>query len=398
MVAVNGNQVLWLDHSDHQLQIFLASVAGGVHRSRSVVDNLGPLSGEVVFQALDAFFVAGDNGRRKNDGVIFGYLNMFMPLVGYSHQRSVLFALRAGANGDDFRRMIVVYFFNRNYHVFFGMKIAQSLYYFKAGFKAVAVYNHFFVAFFGNLYYFNHSFYVRRKHPDYDSVFRFRHHFFQILVDDFFRNGKARFLGVGAFQKQNQIIFFAQFLVVLNIYGLAVFVQFYSKVSRINDVAVGGIYDNADSVRYGVSDIKEFYFQFSKIYNAVGSDFFYFQRRHMPEFILSVLNNRFGESGGVDDGESQFVYEVGNRSHVIHMPVANYKSFDSAFVFFQIFGVGDNEVYTRGFLFRKLDSGIYDYDFIAIFNDRHIAAYFFHSADGDYPDRHLLFFCLFFHK
>src|SRR3989338_11206883 len=150
---------------------------------------------------------------------------------------------------------------------------------------------------------------------------------------------------------------------MFNVYGLAVFVQFYSKVSRVNDVAVRSIYDNANGVLYGVSDIKKFYFQFSKIYNAVGSDFFYFQRRHMPEFILSFLDNRFGESCGVDNREPQFVYEVGNRSHVIHMPVANYKSFDSAFVFFQIFGVRDDEVYTRRFLLGELYSSVYNDDF-----------------------------------
>src|SRR3989338_7384183 len=118
----------------------------------------------------------------------------------------------------------------------------------------------------------------------------------------------------------------------------------------------------------------------------------------MPEFILSFLNNRFGKSSGVDNGESQFVYEVGNRSHVIHMSMADYKSLNPAFVFFQIFGVRYDEVNTRRFLLGKLYSGVYDDDFVAVFNDRHIAAYFFHSADGDYPDRHLLFFCLFFHK
>src|SRR3989338_9606024 len=273
-----------------------------------------------------------------------------MPLVGYSHERRVLFALGAGANGDNLGRMVVVYFFNGNNNIFFGMEITQSLYYFKAGLKAVTVNNHFFVAFFGDFHYLYHSFYVRRKHSDYDSVFRFRHHFFQILINDFFRNGKDRFLGVGAFQKQNQIIFFAQFLIALNVYGLAIFVQFYSKVSRVNDVAVRSIYDNADGIRYGVSDIKEFYFQFSKIYNAVGSDFFYFQCRHMPEFILPFLNNRFGESSGVDNGESQFIYEVGNGSHMIHVSMADYKSLNLAFVFFQIFGVRDDEINSRRFI------------------------------------------------
>ena len=63
---------------------------------------------------------------------------------------------------------------------------------------------------------------------------------------------------------------------MLNVYRIAVFIQFKSKVSRVDYITIRSFYDNADCVRYGVSYIKEFYFQFSQIYNTGGGHLFLF--------------------------------------------------------------------------------------------------------------------------
>ena len=51
---------------------------------------------------------------------------------------------------------------------------------------------------------------------------------------------------------------------MLNVYRIAVFIQFKSKVSRVDYITIRSFYDNADGVRYGVSYIKNFIFSFPK--------------------------------------------------------------------------------------------------------------------------------------
>ena len=99
----------------------------------------------------------------------------------------------------DFGGEIAVYF-STGIRTSFGVEITR-FYYFKAASAIIAVNGHFFVVFFGHFDNLYHSFYVRRKHSDYNSVFCFGYDFSRFLDRRLFRGWKNRCFGVGAFQK-----------------------------------------------------------------------------------------------------------------------------------------------------------------------------------------------------
>ena len=102
-VAVDGDEELGLDEVDHHLELFLGAVSGDVDETVGtvVVDDDGVPPLEVVDDAVDGFFVTGDDARAHEDGVAGVDLGKLVVVDGGSAERAHGFALGAGDHDED---------------------------------------------------------------------------------------------------------------------------------------------------------------------------------------------------------------------------------------------------------------------------------------------------------
>ena len=83
-------------------QLLAAGVAGNVQALQPVVDHICALAVELIDDAGDGFFIAGDGGGR--DDHVVARLDLHLPVAGKGHavQGGHILALRAGGNDDEF--------------------------------------------------------------------------------------------------------------------------------------------------------------------------------------------------------------------------------------------------------------------------------------------------------
>jgi len=100
-LAVDGHEEARPDERQHQLEFFLAGVAGDMHRHQRRVDDLGPARNQPVDDARDLFLVAGNRRRRHDHGV--AGLNFDLPVraLGHAGQRRLRLTLAAGRDDRD---------------------------------------------------------------------------------------------------------------------------------------------------------------------------------------------------------------------------------------------------------------------------------------------------------
>ena len=96
---------------------------------------------------------------------------------------------------------------------------------------------------------------------------------------------------------------------------------------------------------------------------------------------MAFFDNCFGESRSIDDGISEFFYEVVNGGNMVVVSVSqNYGAY--VFLFgFKVCSVRNYVINARRFFFRKLYADVYDDNFIFVFKERAIASDFFHTPE-----------------
>ena len=93
LLAVDGDKVLGLCQRMDDLELLLAGMARNVQHIRAVVDNLNPLAEELIDDARDGIFVAGDGGSRDDDAVAGADLDLLVLGEGHAVQGGHLLAL-----------------------------------------------------------------------------------------------------------------------------------------------------------------------------------------------------------------------------------------------------------------------------------------------------------------
>ena len=101
LLAVERNEEARMQQRVHNLELFLAGVAGDMQALELIVDNVGSLAVELVDDLADGLFVAGDS--RGGDDHTVARLNFHLSVPGEGHavQSRHIFALRARRNNHD---------------------------------------------------------------------------------------------------------------------------------------------------------------------------------------------------------------------------------------------------------------------------------------------------------
>ena len=99
-LAVDRDEVLGLGQAEHQLELFLAGVAGDVGALDRVVEDVRAGLEQVVDRPGDVLLVARDRAGADDDGVARLDLDEAVVAVGHPGQAGHRLALGAG-RGDD---------------------------------------------------------------------------------------------------------------------------------------------------------------------------------------------------------------------------------------------------------------------------------------------------------
>ena len=94
--AVNGHEEARFHERQHQLELFLAAVAGDVDVFDPFVNYVGAASRQVIDDAADRLLVAGNRSRGEHHGVVRPHLHMAVIVNRNARQRRHRLALRAG--------------------------------------------------------------------------------------------------------------------------------------------------------------------------------------------------------------------------------------------------------------------------------------------------------------
>ena len=100
VVAVERHEEFRMDLFVYPCRLVAISMSGRMDVGDLVVDDVGALTREVVFQFLYGAFVARNDRRREQDRVALCNLDIFMRLVGHAHHGGIFVALGAGSQND----------------------------------------------------------------------------------------------------------------------------------------------------------------------------------------------------------------------------------------------------------------------------------------------------------
>lgn len=100
-LAVNRHKVGGLGHGHQELELLLAAVTRDVNEGAVLVPHVAAKLGQAVDDLLDGLLVAGNRGRREDDGIALVDGKRLVLAVGHAGQRRQRLALRAGAHDDN---------------------------------------------------------------------------------------------------------------------------------------------------------------------------------------------------------------------------------------------------------------------------------------------------------
>ena len=122
---VHRDHVLRLGQFDHQLQFFLAAVAGSVDIVDPAVDHVGPAFHQLVDQLVNAQGVAWNRVGREDHSVMRLQLDLPVGAVGNPGEGSQGFTLGTGTKDHDLFRRQGVDCFSIDNQAFRHIQVAQ---------------------------------------------------------------------------------------------------------------------------------------------------------------------------------------------------------------------------------------------------------------------------------
>jgi len=104
ILAMDRDEVARAHEREHQLELFLAAVAGDVDVLDAFVNHVGAAPGKVIDHAPDRLLVPRNRARRDHDRVVVSDLDEAMVVDGHARQRRHRFALRSGTEAQHVLR------------------------------------------------------------------------------------------------------------------------------------------------------------------------------------------------------------------------------------------------------------------------------------------------------
>ena len=236
---MNRHEVARLHEREHQLQLFLAAVARHVHVLDAFVDDFGAAPRDVIHDAADGLFVAGNGARREDDGVVGPELHEPVIVDRDPRQGRHRLALRSGRQAQDVLGRVAVDVGVADLHARRDAQIAEPLRNLGVLDHAAAEERHLAIELRGEIDEDLHPVDARRERGDDQASRRAREDLLERLDDFALRSGEAAAVDVRAVGKQREDAGRAEL-------GEAVDVEMLAVDRRLIDLEVAGVDDDAD--------------------------------------------------------------------------------------------------------------------------------------------------------
>jgi hypothetical protein len=100
----------------------------------------------------------------------------------------------------------------------------------------------------------------------------------------------------------------------------------------------------------------------------------------MREFLLALLDHKRGKEASINLRIADARHDIRNGSDVVEVAVGYKHALDLVLVLFEIAGVWQNEIDTRGMGFGELDTTVNNHDRIFVFDHAHVSPDFLDTA------------------
>src|ERR1700739_4280642 len=385
VVAVDGDEELGAHKIDEEAQLFLAAVAADVDEAVGTVveDDVGFAAAEMVDDAEDAFFVAGDDARAENDGV--AGINVGVLVVVDSGAAEGTHGLTLGAAYEEHQLVgrVVAHLARIDDEARRDFDIAQILRDFGALHHGAAEDDGLATVFARQFKRDANAVDGRGEAAEEELLPGLRKDLVQAGNDGAFAGGVAGALDVGGILEKGEHAAFA-------VFGEGVQVESLVVEGREIDFEVAGMNDDADRRFDGEGNAIN-----QRVGDADGLDgeraegelFF---RRNFDEldfveelvFFELAFNISQREFGGVD-GPLELAEDPGQSADVVLKAMGEDDGADVFPVLGEVGDVGHDDVDAQKFRFREHEAGV-DHDNVVFPADRQaVHSEFAEAAEGD---------------
>ena len=302
ILAVHREEELRLGEREHDLQLLLAGVARDVHLVHPLVDHVGAQPHQVVDDAADRLFVAGNGVGADDDEVVRSDRHLAVVARRHARKRAHRLALAARRDEDDVLGAVAVDVVDVDHDALGGLEVAElgrdehGVDHAAAGDGDLAA------VFRGRLADELHAVDVGREGRNNDPLMlRLLEELVEALGDRHLGGGEAGALGVGRIGQQRKHALAAQLAEPREVDDVADdrrIVDF--EVARLDDDARRGVDGQRDRVGDRVVDADELDLEAAKLDRLLRSDLHELDLAVESVLAQLVLNEPEGQPGGID--------------------------------------------------------------------------------------------------
>jgi len=382
--AVDGDEIARLDELENELLFFLAGVPGDMDDTGGiVVVNESAAAEHVVEHAVDGLFVAGDDARGEDDGVVFLDGNKAVIVHGDAGERGHRLGLRAAGENDDAARVKAANILRADDHAVGNLEIAERVGDFDVIDHAAADKGDFAV----------------NAPSDVNDLLDAVHRGSEAGENDAARSGAAEVLDarndgalglceagaldVRGIAEESEDAF-------VTIAGEGVKVELPVVHGRLVNLEIAGVDDDAERSTDSKRDAVDSTVGHGNEFNFIRADFDAAAGRNLAKdrgieeigFLEALLDQSEREARAVN-GNIEVAKDIGKRADVVFMAMSEDNGTNVSAILLEVGDIGDDEINAEEFGFREHHTGVDDDDVVAVAQGHHVHAEFAEAAEGD---------------
>src|SRR3989344_290617 len=352
-----------------------------------IVDQSCALAGEVILEFLNVALVSGSDRRREDDGITLGDLEVFVCLVGGTHERGELVPLCSGGKHHDAVGRVVIHVFNGDDRVALRVEHPRFTGDLDVVFHAATVNDNFFAKRLRYIDDMDQALYKGRECRDDDTPLGFFEDLGNVVMHAALGDREAGALNVGGIRNEHEVVLLLNLskFNLLHLRRVAFFVIKF-HVTGVDDVAVRGFNHDSHGVGNGVRDGEEFKRHVAHDNAVIFLNHFDIERLQVGEFFLALADHQSGQVARVERRGADLVHDVGEGADVVEVPVRYNDGLHFVTVFLEVFRIGKNEVNSRGVFLLELKAGINNDNSIFVFHQGHVFADLLNATERDHTD------------
>ena len=365
LFAVDGDEVAGLGEGVDDFQLFLTGVAGDVKAFQFVIDHVGIFAVELVDDAGDGFFVAGDGGGGDDDLIPGLDLHLTMAGKGHAVKGGHIFALRAGGNDNDLVLGQGFDLVDIHQSPLRDLEIAQLRGDFEDVFHAPAGDGNLAAVAAGDGEDRLNAVHIGGEGGDDDAVFAALEMAVEPFCHQRFRGGVALTLGVGGVHEQGVDTLLAQAAEAAQIDHAVLGGGVDLEVAGEDEVAHGGLDAESNGISDGMIHMDKFHAEaadLDHIAGLVGDELGFFRQSVLLQLELDEAQ---GQGGGVDGG-IYGLQHIGQGADMVLMAVGDEEALELLLIFGKVGHIGDHQIHTVHIVLGEAEAAVDDDHILAI--------------------------------